>query len=116
MSFDSFQECTLTSNRLSRSPPLLPLSLALSGFNLEVQPLVDVVSQLVPLCTTLPLSLHNVNNTGFYPESKDEDLHSGWLQLPKGSLCIVSELALTEGTISERGGLIPRMECGGRID
>ncbi|KAH6918815.1 putative alanine racemase-domain-containing protein [Coprinopsis sp. MPI-PUGE-AT-0042] len=88
---------------LSRSPPLLPLSLTLSGFNLEVQALADVVSQLVPLCTTLPLSLHHVNDTSFYPESKEEDLHSGWLQLPKGSLCIISELALTEGTISERG-------------
>ncbi|EAU88420.2 hypothetical protein CC1G_05186 [Coprinopsis cinerea okayama7 len=65
--------------------------------------LVDVLSHLVPLCTVLPLSLDAINSTSFFPESKDEDLHSGRLQLPKGSLCMVSELPLNEGTVSERG-------------
>lgn len=51
----------------------------------------------------MPLSLQNLNSTAFVPESKDEDLHSGWLQLPKGSVCVVSELELEEGTIAEKG-------------
>ncbi|KAG2020570.1 hypothetical protein CC2G_005893 [Coprinopsis cinerea AmutBmut pab1-1] len=90
----------------SRSPPLLPLSLTLSGYSHASNPtpkLVDVLSHLVPLCTVLPLSLDAINSTSFFPESKDEDLHSGRLQLPKGSLCMVSELPLNEGTVSERG-------------
>jgi hypothetical protein len=62
-----------------------------------------VLSQILPLLTTLPLSLETLNNKVLAPESKEEDLHSGWLQLPRGSVCIVTEGGVTEGTILERG-------------
>lgn len=95
----------------SRSPPLLPLSLTLTAFGHSSEPLVEVLSEVVPLCTFLPLSLDTVNKSTFFPESKEEDLHSGWLQLPKGSLCVVSEIPLNEGTITERGPLGGNLAC-----
>ncbi|KAH0584139.1 hypothetical protein H2248_009701 [Termitomyces sp. 'cryptogamus'] len=92
----------------SRTPSILPLSLTISRFpsptGLSTIPtLVHALSQLVALLTTLPLSLETINNTAFAPESKDEDLHSGWLQLPKGSVCLVTEGGVTEGKVVERG-------------
>ncbi|KAF5324555.1 hypothetical protein D9611_004471 [Ephemerocybe angulata] len=90
----------------SRAPPILPLSLNLTGFGPSTASnpkLTHVLSQLVPMLAVLPLSLNVVNSTTFVPESKDEDLHSGWLQLPKGSLCIVSEVSMDEGTVSQKG-------------
>lgn len=53
--------------------------------------------------TTIPLSLDTINKTPFSPESKDEDLHSGWLQLPKGTIALVTETGVEEGTVSEAG-------------
>ncbi|KAJ3539106.1 hypothetical protein NMY22_g4880 [Coprinellus aureogranulatus] len=90
----------------SRSPPILPLSLTLSGYGsskAEAPRLTQLLSHLVPMLSVLPLTLDAVNTTAFVPESKDEDLHSGWLQQPKGSLCVLSEVALDEGTVSEKG-------------
>lgn len=62
-----------------------------------------MLSHLLPMVSVLPVTLDAVNTTAFVPESKDEDLHSGWLQQPKGSLCVLSEVALDEGTVSEKG-------------
>lgn len=92
--------------RQSRTPPILPLSLDLAGFGSSESGnprLPYVLSHLVPMLAVVPLSLNVVNSTPFVPESKEEDLHSGWLQLPKGSTCVVSELSLEEGTISSKG-------------
>jgi hypothetical protein len=62
-----------------------------------------VLSYILPAVSTLPLSLDAINTTPFAPESKDEDLHSGWLQLPAGTVCIVTETGVQEGKIHERG-------------
>ncbi|KAJ2916057.1 hypothetical protein MD484_g4390, partial [Candolleomyces efflorescens] len=103
---------SITSKVQSRIPPILPLSLALTGYGpalSQTPKLVLVLSELVPMLTVLPLSLGVLNSTPFIPESKDEDLHSGWLQLPKGSLCVVSEIALEEGQILEKGASVARI-------
>ena len=65
--------------------------------------LYQVISLLFPYVTTIPLSLPVINTTPFSPESRNEDLHSGWLQLPKGSICIVNETGVKEGTVTEAG-------------
>ena len=65
--------------------------------------LSHVLSQLLPLSRTLPLSLELLNKVSFTPESKDEDLHAGTLQLPKGSLLLVTEGGVQEGKLVERG-------------
>ncbi|CAA7267982.1 unnamed protein product [Cyclocybe aegerita] len=93
----------------SRTPPVLPLSFTLAGFppplgdSSTTPTLHHVLSQLFPLVTTVPLSLNNLNNTSSCPESKDEDLHSGWLQHPKGSILLLTESAVTEGGIFNKG-------------
>ncbi|TEB36041.1 hypothetical protein FA13DRAFT_1762243 [Coprinellus micaceus] len=97
---------SLVSKVQSRTPPILPLSLTLSGYGAskgQRPRLIEVLSHLVPMVSVLPITLDTVNTTAFVPESKDEDLHSGWLQQPKGSLCVLSEVALDEGTVSEKG-------------
>jgi hypothetical protein len=58
------------------------------------------------MLSMLPLSLAILNTTAFAPESKDENLFSGWLQLPKGSVCVITEDMVTEGVVSERGSFV----------
>lgn len=58
---------------------------------------------LFPLSHSLPLSLDSLNKTNFTPESKDEDLHAGILQLPQGTVLLVSEGGVREGQLHERG-------------
>lgn len=88
---------------------MLPPSLTISDFpppttNAIVVPsLVHVLSHIVPTLSMLPLSLSVLNTNTFAPESKDETLTSGWLQLPKGSVCVISEAGVTEGAVSEKG-------------
>ncbi len=62
-----------------------------------------VLSQLLPLFKTAPLSLGMLNKVPFAPESKDEDLHSGVLQLPRGSVLLVTEGNVREGRLFQRG-------------
>jgi len=62
-----------------------------------------VLSLLFPLVTTLPLSLDVLNNSLSCPEYRNEDLHSGWLQLPRGSILILTESFIAEGSIANHG-------------
>lgn len=64
-----------------------------------------VLAELLPLTHTLPLSLPLLNKEPFAPESKDEDLHSGVLQLPQGTVLLVTEGGIQEGKLVDRGVL-----------
>ncbi|KDR81393.1 hypothetical protein GALMADRAFT_134836 [Galerina marginata CBS 339.88] len=100
--------CALARVR-SRHPPVLPLSLTISRFPSPpsdtgpTPALYHILSHIFPLVTALPLTLDAINSTPFYPESKDEDLHSGFLQQPKGSILLLTEGGVTEGGISSKG-------------
>ncbi|KIM49017.1 hypothetical protein M413DRAFT_92981 [Hebeloma cylindrosporum] len=100
--------CTIARVR-SRQPPILPLSLTISGFpsnpeNSQATPaLYRVLSHLFPIVTLYPLVLDALNNTPFQPKSKDEDLHSGLLQQPKGAILLLTEGAVKEGGILSEG-------------
>ncbi|CAL1703945.1 unnamed protein product [Somion occarium] len=107
----------------SRNPSLLQPSLTLSHFpspavpaiaspseasNQSLPPvyhpaLFHVLCEILPLTETLPLSLPYLNTVPFVPESKDEDLYAGALQLPKGSVLLVTEGGVSEGKLQERG-------------
>ncbi|KAJ7093101.1 putative alanine racemase-domain-containing protein [Mycena epipterygia] len=92
----------------SRTPALLPPSLTISRFppptvQSSTLNLSTVLSHLLPIVLTLPLSLDVLNSSAFSPESKNEDLHSGRLQLPRGSVCVVTEGGVTEGGVFDRG-------------
>ena len=95
----------------SRDPPIVPLSLTLSEYPLPPEALdstptlYHVLSLIFPLVTTLPLSLDVLNNSLSCPEYKDEDLHSGWLQLPRGSTLVLTESSVAEGSIFNKGDL-----------
>ncbi|KAI0670668.1 mini-chromosome maintenance replisome factor-domain-containing protein [Trametes maxima] len=96
--------------------PLLPPSLTISHFppppptpsTTQIRsspiPTLSVILQLLlPLTYTLPLSLDVLNKSRFTPESKDEDLHAGVLQLPQGTVLLISEGGVCEGQLLERG-------------
>ncbi|KAI8998908.1 putative alanine racemase-domain-containing protein [Trametes punicea] len=100
----------------SRHPPLLPPSLVISRFPppppvpstasdtpLLTPTLSAVLQYLLPLTHTLPLSLDTLNKSQFVPESKDEDLHAGVLQIPQGTVLLVTEGGVREGQLLERG-------------
>ncbi|RPD65834.1 hypothetical protein L227DRAFT_493226 [Lentinus tigrinus ALCF2SS1-6] len=100
----------------SRHPPLLPPSLVVSRFPAPppvpstvgpsatpVPTLSAVLAALLPLTYPLNLSLESLNKTRYTPESKDEDLHAGVLQLPQGTVMLVSEGGVREGQLLEQG-------------
>ena len=92
----------------SRNPPLFPPSLALSSFprpssTIGIPSLHVVLSEVLPLCSLVPLSLHFLNGESFEPESKEEDLHAGVLQVPPGTTIIVTEGGIKEGELVEKG-------------
>ncbi|KZP29893.1 hypothetical protein FIBSPDRAFT_946403 [Athelia psychrophila] len=92
----------------SRNPPILPPSLTLARFpspeaSEAVATLSHVLGLLLPISTTVPLSLPLLNTSSFTPESKDEDLHSGYLQLPAGCVVLVTESGVAEGKVVEKG-------------
>ncbi|KAI0320188.1 mini-chromosome maintenance replisome factor-domain-containing protein [Amylostereum chailletii] len=94
----------------SRIRSLHPPSLTISHFPSPSDPsaiptLVHVLSLLFPLVTPLPLSLELLNQVPFVPESKQEDLHSGLLQIPHASTVVVTESGVKEGKLVERGVL-----------
>ncbi|PPQ63202.1 hypothetical protein CVT24_005747 [Panaeolus cyanescens] len=99
----------------SRHPPIHPMSLTISKFpspsgsTASTPTIYHVLSLLLPLVTLVPLSLEVLNTTLFRPESKEEDLHSGWLQHPKGALLLLTENSMSEGSISNHG--VPNLQA-----
>lgn len=106
-------------DRESRIPPLLPLSLTVSGFPLhssvpKINPgaesnstpnptLSHALNIILSSTTTLPISLSLLNGKPFFPISKEEDLYAGRLQLPTGTAVVITDNAMTEGRVSETG-------------
>ncbi|TFK55034.1 hypothetical protein OE88DRAFT_992312 [Heliocybe sulcata] len=91
-----------------RQTPLLPPSLTLSKLPpppaLSASPaLCTVLSLLLPQVIKLPATLDSLNKERYVPESKEEDLHSGYLQVPAGTTVIISEVGLQEGKLHEKG-------------
>lgn len=98
--------------RQSRNPPIFPPTLTISHFppppstsSNTTPSLSHILSALLPLARTLPLSLDFLNKNRFAPESKEEDLHSGVLQVPQGSVLLVTEHGIQEGKLVEQGNI-----------
>lgn len=53
----------------------------------------------------MQLSLETLNNDRFVPESNGEDLSSGYLQVPAGSVMLLTETGVQEGNVIEKGML-----------
>ena len=108
------------SSRQSREPLILPLSVTLSSFpppppvpntsstRIILEPTIKHVLQaLLPALAYLPLSIPFLNESRFQPKSVDEDLHSGNLQLPAGTVILVSDGAISEGSLHESKLVVP---------
>lgn len=98
----------LSSKVHTRSAAFLPPSLTLSRFPPPPHPntlptLSYALSELLRTYTPVPLSLELLNTKSFTPESREEDLHSGYLQLPAGTTILLTESALREGKVTEKG-------------
>ncbi|KAG2075917.1 hypothetical protein BDR04DRAFT_1139765 [Suillus decipiens] len=99
----------LSAKVYTRTTPLLPPSLTLSRFpspapsSPTLPTLHHVLSDLLPQYLTVPLSLDLLNKENFSPESKDEDLHSGYLQVPQGTALLLTENGVQEGKLIEKG-------------
>lgn len=89
----------------------MPLSLSITSFptkNTKDQPLptiFHILRALLPAVSHLPLSLELLNDENLHPVSVQEDLHAGQLQYPSGTLMVITESGINEGTIRERGTL-----------
>lgn len=53
----------------------------------------------------MQLSLEALNGGRFIPESNGEDLSSGYLQVPAGSVMLLTEAGIHEGNLVEKGML-----------
>ncbi|KAL4074577.1 putative alanine racemase-domain-containing protein [Scleroderma yunnanense] len=98
----------LTSRVHSRAASLLPPSLTISNFPHPPQPdmlpiISHALSDLLPQYMVIPLSLELLNTKAFIPESRNEDLHSGYLQLPSGTTTLLTESGVQEGRVVEKG-------------
>ncbi|KAI0269853.1 mini-chromosome maintenance replisome factor-domain-containing protein [Gloeopeniophorella convolvens] len=91
----------------SLNPPTLTLSHFPSSTSTPSTPpaLSHALSALLPLHVTVPLSLELLNTAPFAPESINEDLHSGYLQLAQGTTILLTESGIQEGKLLERGVL-----------
>ncbi|KIM33578.1 hypothetical protein M408DRAFT_326263 [Serendipita vermifera MAFF 305830] len=93
----------------SRSPPILPLSLAISSFPDAPQgadptpAIIWLLKEILPTVTVVPLTLDTINGKSFAPHSTDEDLHAGLLQQASGTTAIVTETGIKEGKVTESG-------------
>ncbi|OJA18869.1 hypothetical protein AZE42_08571 [Rhizopogon vesiculosus] len=100
----------LSAKVYNRATPLLPPSITLSRFPVPTSSsssalptLHHVLSDLLPQHLSVPLSLDLLNKEKFSPESKDEDLHSGYLQVPHGTTLLLTENNVREGKLVEKG-------------
>ncbi|KAF9646854.1 hypothetical protein BDM02DRAFT_3099124 [Thelephora ganbajun] len=92
----------------SRNPSIMPPSLQLTRFpspknGIFVPAICSVLSKLLPLFSVVKLSLEALNNDRFIPESNGEDLSSGYLQVPAGSVILIAENGIQEGNVVEKG-------------
>jgi len=99
----------------SRSRSLNPPSLTLTHFpsptssSPTLPALFHLLSLILPLQVTLSLTLDLLNSALFAPESVNEDLRSGYLQLAQGTAVFMTESGIEEGKLIERGVLNVRV-------
>ncbi|KAF9128136.1 hypothetical protein BGW39_005324 [Mortierella sp. 14UC] len=64
--------------------------------------LEKVVKSVLPKAHAIPMTLENLNKNFFYPRG-EEQLKSGMLQVTRGTLLLLDESAMEEGTLVDQG-------------
>ena len=83
----------------------LPLNLVLTSSMSTTLPsaLLAILNILLPRIARLDLSIAELNSSTYAPQSRDENLASGMLQLPEETTLFIDETAMGEGTLKDRG-------------
>lgn len=66
--------------------------------------LEKVVKSVLPKVHAIPMTLANLNTNYFYPRG-EEQLCSGMLQVTRGTLLLLDETAMEEGTLVDQGNV-----------
>ncbi|KAF8933918.1 hypothetical protein BGZ47_010594, partial [Haplosporangium gracile] len=66
------------------------------------QSLEKVIKNVLPKVHAIPMTLANLNKNYFYPRG-EEQLCSGMLQVTRGTLLLLDETAMEEGTLIDQG-------------
>ncbi|KAG0277004.1 hypothetical protein BGZ95_006687 [Linnemannia exigua] len=64
--------------------------------------LENVLKSVLPKVHAIPMTLENLNKNFFYPRG-EEQLRSGMLQVTRGTLLLLDESAMEEGTLIDQG-------------
>lgn len=67
--------------------------------------LEKVVKSVLPKVHAIPMTLANLNKNYFYPRG-EEQLCSGMLQVTRGTLLLLDETAMEEGTLVDQGNAL----------
>ena len=71
--------------------------------NMATQRLAKGLSELVPWCVTMPLTISTLNKADFQPNAEQGDLTAGALQLAQKTILVCDETELEEGMLQEKG-------------
>lgn len=88
---------------LGHLPINLILPLTMDDTDTLVNRLQKLLQQLLPRLVKLDVNVTDLNKTTYMPESKDENLVSGALQLTQGTVVLVDETRMGEGNLQDRG-------------
>ncbi|KAL1916747.1 uncharacterized protein VTP21DRAFT_5451 [Calcarisporiella thermophila] len=91
------------SNVPHRPQAIANLPTTLSHSNEFAHTLTTSLQDITERCLGIPLRLETLNNMPFYPRSENEMLSSGVLQLANGTLLVIDETVLQEGTLNDTG-------------
>lgn len=83
----------VTNFKLPQTEAYLPMNTYLS----------ESLRLIIPRYACHSLNLDFLNNMAFSPESKDEDLHAGLLQVSDSTTLLMAEFGIAEGRINEKG-------------
>lgn len=88
---------------LGQLPINLVLPLTMVNSEILIKNLQDLLEKLLPRIVKLDFHVSELNKVKYLPESRDENLISGVLQLPESTVVLVDETRMGEGNLQDRG-------------
>lgn len=88
---------------LGQLPINLVLPQTMEDTSRIISKLQKTLERLLPRLVKLNFDIAELNKVTYLPESKDENLISGVLQLPQGTTVLVDETRMGEGNLQDRG-------------